>query len=98
MINSFADEALERFFRDDIVGRAIPADLTGSLFRRLQMLDDAHVKEDLRSPPGNKFEALSGKLAGKFSIRVNKKWRLIFAWDEKYGAEGVYLDPHDYKP
>jgi len=97
MIDSFRDDELEQFFRNNIVGKGIPASIADSLFRRLQMLDDAQTTADLKSPPGNRFEPLLGKLAGKFSIRVNKKWRLIFEWGEKNGASAVYLDPHDYK-
>jgi|GEM_PF-6965637 len=53
---------------------------------------------DLRSPPANHFEKLSGSLKGKSCVRVNKQWRLIFKWDGERGeANGVYLDNHDYK-
>jgi len=53
---------------------------------------------DLRSPPSNHFEKLTGALNGKRSIRVNKQWRLIFTWKGERGeAEDIYLDNHDYK-
>jgi len=52
----------------------------------------------LCSPPSNHFEALHGRLAGKYSIRVNIRWRLIFGWDDSGGhAENVYLDDHSYR-
>jgi len=66
--------------------------------RKLQLLDDATSDADLRSPPGNHFEKLSGKLKDKCSIRVNNQWRIIFIWDEEHGdADGIYLDNHTYK-
>jgi proteic killer suppression protein len=64
----------------------------------LQIIDDATCDLDLRSPPGNHFEKLIGSLKGKCSIRVNKQWRLIFAWNGATGeAAGIYLDNHDYE-
>ena len=51
--------------------------------------------QDLRAPPSNHFEKLSGNLAGSHSIRVNNQWRLVFRWDGSRGeAEGVYLNDH----
>jgi proteic killer suppression protein len=98
MIVSFRDEWLRAFFVDDVRSRSIPADLEGRLFRKLQMIDDAMTDQDLRVPPSNHFEKLRGNLAGLHSIRVNRQWRLIFAWDGSKGeASGIYLDNHSYR-
>lgn len=98
MIVSFRDEWLRAFFLDDIRSRNIPPDLEGRLFRKLQMLDDATTDQDLRVPPSNHFEKLSGKLKAFHSIRINRQWRLIFQWDGRTGeASGVYLDDHSYR-
>ncbi len=68
------------------------------LFKKIQMLDDATGELDLRSPPGNHFVKLSGSLKDRYSIRVNKQWRLIFSWNNAAGKAGnVYLDNHDFK-
>lgn len=48
--------------------------------RKLQMLDSAATLDFLRSPPGNRLEALIGGRAGQHSIRINKQWRLCFVW------------------
>lgn len=48
--------------------------------RKLQMLDSAVDLKDLRSPPGNRLEALSGDRAGQHSIRINDQWRICFVW------------------
>lgn len=48
--------------------------------RKLQMLDDAVELRDLRSPPGNRLEQLSGNRAGQNSIRINDQWRICFLW------------------
>jgi toxin HigB-1 len=98
MIVNFRDGWLRDFFVDDVRSRNIPSDLEGRLFRRLQMIDDASTDQDLRIPPSNHFEKLRGKLADFHSIRVNRRWRLIFKWDGSRGeAAGVYLDDHGYK-
>jgi proteic killer suppression protein len=98
MIVGFRDRWLEAFFVEDVRGKQISADISDALFRRLQMLDDATTDADLRVPPSNHFEKLVGNLKGYHSIRVTKKWRLIFTWDPKRGeADDVYLDNHDYK-
>ena len=48
--------------------------------RKLTMLDDAVVLKDLRSPPGNRLEALEGNRKGQHSIRINAQWRICFLW------------------
>ena len=98
MIVGFRDEWLRAFFVDDVRSRRLPADLESRLFRKLQMIDDATTDQDLRVPPSNHFEKLHGSLGGFCSIRVNKRWRLIFRWDGQRGeASSVYLDDHSYR-
>jgi proteic killer suppression protein len=58
--------------------------------RKLQMLDDAVELRDLKSPPGNRLEALIGNRAGQHSIRINDQWRVCFTWT-KAGPEGVEI-------
>jgi proteic killer suppression protein len=98
MILSFRDNWLERFFRDDVRSKQIPADVENRLFRKLQLLDDAASDVDLRSPPSNHFEKLKGKLQDRHSIRVTGRWRLVFRWNGSRGqASDVYLDDHSYR-
>lgn len=97
MIASFRDIWLRDFFLEDVRSKRIPPELESSLFRKIQLIDDATTDQDLRVPPGNHFEKLKGHLDGLHSIRVNKQWRLIFQWDNARGeAKGVYLDSHRY--
>jgi proteic killer suppression protein len=98
MIASFRDGWLRAFFVDDVRANAIPPDLADRLFRKLQLIDDATTDQDLRVPPSNHFEKLRGNLAGWHSIRVNKRWRLIFRWHSGRGeAIDIYLDDHSYE-
>jgi proteic killer suppression protein len=97
MIVNFRDSWLRALFVEDKRTRNVPSDLENRLFQRLQMVDDATNDQDLRVPPSNHFEKLSGNLEGMHSIRVNKKWRLVFHWDGGRGeATGVYVDDHSY--
>lgn len=98
MIGSFRQGWLRDFYVDDIAGKQVPASIRDQLFRRLQMIDDAATDQDLRIPPSNHFEKLAGKLKDFHSIRVNRKWRLVFKWDGSLGeATDLYLDSHDYR-
>ena len=64
------------------------------LYRRLQMLDAAHSLLDLRTPPENHLEKLSGSRAGCYSIRVNDQWRLCFRWSDGEAREVEFCDYH----
>jgi proteic killer suppression protein len=98
MIKSFRDAWLKDFFESDIKPKKNPASIRESLFRKLQILDDATSDLDLRSPPSNHFEKMVGALKGKYSIRVNRQWWLVFAWNGSSGeAHDIYLDNHDYR-
>lgn len=46
------------------------------------MLNAAEQLDDLRSPPGNRLEKLSGQRAGQYSLRINDQWRICFSWDD----------------
>ena len=96
MIEGWRDRWLQQFFCEDVHSRKIPADLRDRLFRKLQLIDDAETDQDLRVPPSNRFEQLSGKLEGWHSIRVNAQWRIIFYWNTGK-ATSVYLDNHTYR-
>ena len=58
--------------------------------RKLIMLESAEVLNDLKSPPGNRLELLTGDREGQHSIRINKQWRVCFRWTED-GPEDVEI-------
>jgi toxin HigB-1 len=98
VIVDFRDSWLEDFFRHDKTAKRIPADAAARVFRKLQLIDDAATDADLRAPPSNHFEKLSGSMQGWHSIRVSDSWRLVFRWSSRHGeARGVYLDNHTYR-
>lgn len=62
--------------------------------RKLDMLNYAHVLDDLNSPPGNRLEALEKDLKGLYSIRVNDQWRIVFEWTDQGPAQVRIMDYH----
>lgn len=82
MIASFGDKATEALFNGGArkAFKNVPPDIQAVARRKLDMLNAAVAIEDLRSPPGNKLEALQGDLAGFHSIRINDQWRIVFRW------------------
>jgi proteic killer suppression protein len=93
-IRSFARRQVADFFFD---GKRPTREgwfaVAGVVRRKLDMLDYAQRLDDLRSPPGNRLEALHGDLSGLHSVRVNDQWRVIFRWTDD-GPEDV--DVADY--
>lgn len=96
MISSFGDKATEALFHgtSNKNVRQLPSEVAKRAFNKLDMLNGAHDVLDLRSPPGNRLEALQGDLAGFFSIRVNDQWRIIFRWQGGNASEVRLTDYH----
>lgn len=73
----------------------IPTDIQRSAYRKLAQLHAAASSlEDLRIPPGNRLEALSGDRADQYSIRINDQWRLCFRWQGGDAYEAEIVDYH----
>ena len=71
--------------------RRLPADIQNVALRKLRMLNRAINLDDLRIPPANRLEKLTGDRAGQWSIRINDQWRLCFHWKtgDAYNVEIV---------
>ena len=89
MIRSFADNETEKLFRRERI-RRLPPEIQRTALRKLVQLDAAISLDDLRVPPGNRLEALTGDRVGQHSIRINDQWRVCFAWKTD-GAEDVEI-------
>jgi proteic killer suppression protein len=87
MIESFASAETERLFATG-KSRRLPPEILKRAVMRLAQLDAATEIEDLRQPPSNRLEALSGDRLGQWSIRVNEQWRVCFRF-ERGAAQGV---------
>ena len=93
MIRSFRDK-LTQAIDDGSVRKGFPADLLRRAQLLLAVLDAATSLEDLRSPPGNRLEKMSGDRAGQHSIRINKQWRICFRWTDAGPEEVEITDYH----
>ncbi|MCD6135791.1 type II toxin-antitoxin system RelE/ParE family toxin [Candidatus Bipolaricaulota bacterium] len=97
MIRSFATQATEDIFNGrntKTARRACPQDLWSIAGRKLDQLDSVESLSELRIPPGNCLEQLSGSRAGQFSIRINDQYRLCFLWTETGPANVEIVDYH----
>lgn len=92
MIRSFADKDTQRLFNDERVRRYQA--LERQARRKLLLLDAASSLDDLRVPPGNHLEALSGDRSGQHSIRINKQWRICFRWENGDASDVEIVDYH----
>ena len=82
MIASFGDRVTEDLYHGRPTARArrLPHEVIDAALVKMDSLNGAASMLDLRSPPGNRLEALKGDLKGWHSIRVNDQWRLVFRW------------------
>jgi proteic killer suppression protein len=89
VIASFANANAEKVWFRERVSKWSP-ELQRLAHRKLLIIDAADFLSDLRIPPGNRLEQLSGDRIGQHSIRVNDQWRICFTWT-KAGAENVEI-------
>lgn len=94
VIESFADRDTEKVFRRERVRRFSPA-LQRAALRKLLILDAAESLGDLRVPPGNRLEKLSGNRQGQHSIRINDQWRICFGWKDRDAHDVEITDYHE---
>ena len=81
MIRSFNDSEAEKIFALQR-SRKLPSNIQQVALRKLRMLNNARILQDLRNPPANRLEKLSGDRSGQYSIRINDKWRICFEWQD----------------
>jgi len=89
VIRSFRDKDTEAVCRRSFVKKLSP-ELCRLTYNKLALIDAAGSINDLRVPPGNRLEKLSGDRAGQYSVRVNDQWRVCFTWSAA-GAANVEL-------
>ena len=94
MIRSFRGKFAEPILQGRTVPKGFPADLAKVARRKLIMVDAADFLEALKSPPGNRLEALKGDLAGKHSIHINDQWRIVFRWTDAGPEDVEIVDYH----
>ena len=93
MIRSFEGKETEKLFGRRR-SRKLPQDIQRVARRRLRVLDAAERLDDLRVPPGNRLEKLSGERRGQHSIRINDQWRICFRWSRGDAYDVEIVDYH----
>lgn len=96
MIITFLSEATRDIYdgKDSKQARHIPQSIWKVAQRKLDMLNVAYSLNDLTSPPANRLEALRGNLKGKYSIRINDQYRIVFEFRDKNVYEVEIIDYH----
>ncbi len=92
MIRSFADKNARALFEDRDV--RMYRGIERMARRKLLILHGVTNLEELRIPPGNRLEQLSGNRAGQFSIRINRQWRVCFKWIDNNAHDVEIVDYH----
>jgi proteic killer suppression protein len=93
MIRGFKDAKAQSLFNDE-VPKGFPADLVRVTRRKLAYLHAATKLDDLKSPPGNRLEALKADRVGQHSIRINDKYRICFVWTDHGVRDVEVVDYH----
>ena len=93
MIKTFADKETQKIFSRKI-SRKLPQNIQRKGRMKLEILDAADFLDDLRVPPGNRLEQLSGDRKGQHSIRINQQWRICFHWQSGDVYDVEIVDYH----
>lgn len=93
MIKSFGDKESEKIW-NGIQSRKLPSEIQNVARRKLRMINNAQNVMDLRIPPANHLEKLSGNFSGFYSIRINNQWQIIFKWENDNAYEVQIIDYH----
>ena len=93
MIISFGNSDTEKVW-NGIRAKKMPLEIQNIGRRKLRMLNNSMDLFDLRIPPANRLEKLSGRLKDFYSIRINDQWRIIFIWNAGNSSEVQIIDYH----
>lgn len=93
MIISFGTKETEKIW-NGIRVKKLPNEIQNVGRRKMRMLNNSQDIADLRIPPSNRLEKLTGNLKEFYSIRINKKWRIIFIWNNGNASEVEIVDYH----
>ena len=93
MIKTFKSEQTQKIYQRQ-PSRKLPIEIQQIALRKLRMINNATSLTDLRVPPANRLEKLSGDRAGQWSIRINDQWRICFEWHDKDAYNVEIVDYH----
>jgi proteic killer suppression protein len=93
VIKTFKDAETQKIYQRER-SRKLPSDIQQVALRKLRMINNAININDLRVPPANHLEKLSGDKEGKYSIRINDQWRICFEWKNSDAFNVEIADYH----
>jgi len=93
VIKTFKDDETQRIYQRQR-SRKLPLDIQQVALRKLRMINNAMNLNDLRIPPANRLEKLSGDRAGQWSVRINDQWRICFRWENGNAYDVEINDYH----
>jgi toxin HigB-1 len=91
MILSFSSKDTEKIWNGERV-RGMPAEIQQAGRRKLRMINNSQYLGDLKIPPSNRLEKLSGNMKVLYSIRINDQWRIVFKWENNQASEVEIID------
>jgi toxin HigB-1 len=92
VIKTFKDAEAQKIYQRER-SRKLPPDIQQVALRKLRMINNSININDLRIPPANRLEKLSGDREGQYSIRINDQWRICFEWS---GSDAFNVEIADY--
>ena len=93
MIKSFKCKETEKIWNEEF-SKKLPQDIQKRALTKLRMLNVAGVLDDLKIPPNNRLESLSGDRQGQYSIRINDQFRICFRWLDNHSFDVEIIDYH----
>ena len=93
MILSFGNKETEKIWSGERIPK-LPNEIQEIGRRKLRMLNNSQSLLDLKIPPSNRLEKLSGSMKDFYSIRINDQWRIVFKWHNGNALDVVILDYH----
>lgn len=93
MIKSLGDKETEKIW-EGTRSKKLPNEIQNIARRKLRMINNAQYLKDLKIPPSNQLEKLTGELKNYHSIRINKQWRIIFIWEHENAFDVQITDYH----
>jgi proteic killer suppression protein len=93
VIRNFKDKEAEKIFERQR-SRKLPSEIQQVALRKLRMLNRSQMLQELRVPPANRLERLSGDREGQYSIRINNQWRICFEWQDGDALNVEIVDYH----
>ena len=93
MIKTFKCKETQKIYQR-VFSKKLPQDIQRASYKKLLMIDASMDIDDLRIPPANRLEKLSGNREGQYSIRINKQYRICFLWENGFAFNVEIVDYH----